>query len=342
MTQQKFPDSRQLLKELNDKRLHNIYLFLGEEEGEKEKIISKIIDTAITDDNDKNYSTGRFHAEYDEINSAVEFLSSGSMFSSAKVCVLLNINTLKSRSKESELVDNMLGAIPESNILIMTSPENRIPPVIDKKHIGKIRVIQFWRFFEKDITNYIVKSLRKRSIEIHRHGIELLIDLTGRDIKKIDEALFKIINSGENHITVDLIRQLIPDEKEISVFAFIDSLFQKDDNSIRNLIKVLEAGNHELAVLKLIMREAELIEKYHSLIINKYGSESALQEIGISRKFQKQFLLCANRFTRQEIKEIFYLIYLTDYRLKSYNYSGNLLSNPLFNLVSQILIQRTS
>ena len=108
MSFQKFPDSRQLLVELKDKKLRKIYLFLGEEDGEKEKIIRKIIDMAIADDDEKNYSTGRFHMEYDEINSAIEFVSSGSMFSRTKVCVILNVNSIKARSKEAQLFNNLL------------------------------------------------------------------------------------------------------------------------------------------------------------------------------------------------------------------------------------------
>lgn len=341
MAFQKFADSRQLLVELKNKKLRKIYLFLGEEDGEKEKIIRKITDMVIADEEEKNYSTGRFHMEYDEINQAIEFVSSGSMFSQTKVCVILNISSIKARSKEAELFNNLLEAIPESNILIMTSPENKIPAVIKKNHIDTIKIVQFWRLFEKDIANYIIKSLKNNGVEIHKHAIELFIDFTGRNIKKVDEALFKIINSGEKNITIDLIRQLIPDEKEVSVFAFVDSLFQKDNNSFRNLVKVLDAGNHELAVLKLIMREAELIEKYHNLIQNRVSSDSALQEIGISQRNRKQFLDCAEQFTIDDIKKIFFLIYMTDYRLKSYNYAGNLPANPLFNLVSEMLSQKT-
>ncbi|MBN2038750.1 MAG: DNA polymerase III subunit delta [Spirochaetes bacterium] len=340
MALQKFPDSRQLLAELKNQKISGIYLFLGEEDGEKEKIIQKITDMAITNEEEKNYSTGRFHAEYDELNQAVEFVSSGSMFSETKVCVILNINSIKSKGNEAGLFDNLLETLPDSNILIMTSPENKVPAVIDKKYIQKIKIYQFWRFFEKDISNYIIKSLKKYNIEIHIKAVELFIDFTGRDVKKVDEALFKIINSGEKNITIDLVRQLIPDDKDVSVFAFIDSLFQKDFNSFRNLVKVLDHGNHELAVLKLIMREAELIEKYLTLLKNRVSSDSALMEIGISQRNRKQFLDCAGCFTIEDIKKIFFLIYLTDYRLKSYNYSSNLQANPLFIFVSELLTQK--
>ena len=47
MAYKKYPTSKQLERDLNTNRLENIYLFLGEEEGEKEKIIKKIIDKKI-------------------------------------------------------------------------------------------------------------------------------------------------------------------------------------------------------------------------------------------------------------------------------------------------------
>jgi DNA polymerase III delta subunit len=338
MAFQKFPNSKQLLAELNSNKLSNIYLFLGEEDGEKEKVITKIIDLSIKDQNEKNYSSGRFHLESDELNNAAEFVISESMFSEKKVCIMLNVNSLKAKGGDKELLNEIITTLPDSNIIIMTSTENKVPAVLDNNSLKKIKTVQFWKFFDSDISTYVYNRIKKNNLDADRSAIIHLIDLTGRDIRKIDEAVETIIETGEKHITTGIIDKYISDTKEVSVFEFIDALFQKDKNAFFQLAKVIDSGTHELTVLKLIMRQAELIEKYLSLSKSGLSSDDALQETGISPKNTNNFIVCTQKFSLNSIKKIFPLIYNTDQRIKSSGYSDNLASNPIFELITDIFL----
>jgi DNA polymerase III delta subunit len=338
MAYQKFPNSKQLLTELNSKKLDKIYLFLGEEEGEKEKAINKIIDLSIKDQDEKSYSTGRFHLESEELNNAAEFAVSESMFSEKKICVMLNVNSLKAKGGDKELLKEIINTLPDSNILIMTSQENKVPSAIDSGILGKIKTVQFWKLFDSDIAAYAYNKFKKNNLEADRTAIRRLIELTGRDIRKLDEAVEMIIESGEKQITLVVIDKFVSDTKEVSVFEFIEALFQKDKNSFFQLSRVLDSGIHELTILKLIMRQAELIEKYFYLVKDGMSTEAALQETGINSKNTKSFISSTQCFSRESIKNIFPLIYSTDQRIKSSIYSDNLASNPVFELVTDILL----
>ena len=339
---QKFPNSKILSIDLESKKLEKVYLFLGEEEGEKDKLIEKIIDIAINNPDEKTYSTRRFHAESDEFSDAMEFALTESMFSEKKVCIILNINSIKSKSIEKLQLSEIIKTIPETNILIMTSIENKLPSIIDINDINKIKVFQFWKFFENDVAGYIITSIRKNRLEINRAAVNRLIDLTGRDIKKIDEAIEILIGTGEKIITEEIILQYIQDTKDVSIFEFIDSLFQKDKKVFPQLVKILDNGIHELVLLKMIMRQAELIEKYNFFISNNLNSESAITEIGIDQRNKKNFLDCANGFSSDTIKNVFILIHKADQRIKSFNYSNNLMSNPIFELITEMLLSKST
>jgi DNA polymerase III delta subunit len=338
MAYQKFPNSKQLMAELNSNKLERIYLFLGEEEGEKDKIINKIIDLKIKGQDEKNYSTRRFHLESGEFQDAAEFAMSASMFSESKVCIMLNIDSLKTKSEDKRLLSELLNTLPDSNIIIMTCQENKLPSIIDNKDINKIKTVQFWRFFDNDISTYIINSIRKKDMKIDMAAVNHLINLTGRDIKKIDDALEILTDSGEKSITPEIIKMYISDTKDVSVFEFVDSLFQKDKNCFLQLAKVLDNGTHELALLKLIMKQAELIEKYNHLTKTDLNSEAAMQQIGINPRNTKTFLESAKRFPSDSIKIIFPLIHEADRRIKSSIFSNNLASNPIFELVTDMLL----
>ena len=341
MAYQKFPTSKQLLQDLNSNKLDKIYLFIGEEEGEKEKLINRIIDMAIKDPGDKVYSTRRFHIDNDEFFEAVEFAMTGSMFSEHKVCVMLNINSIKPRDENKTLLSELIENLPEHNTLIITSPENKIPSVLIPaagKDLKGIKIIQFWRYFDNDIASYAVNSIKKKGLEIERTAVNYLITLTGRDIKKIDEAIETIVSAGEKSVTAAVIKEYINDDKDVSAFEFIDKLFQKKDEAFFHLSKVLDSGTHELALLKLVMRQAELIEKYIYLANNNENIDAAAQEIGINPRNKKNFIDCANSFSSESIKSVFHLIHRADQRIKTGNYSENLASNPIFELVTDMIL----
>jgi DNA polymerase III delta subunit len=200
--------------------------------------------------------------------------------------------------------------------------------------------VQFWKLFENDFRNYVINAIKSKNFEINSEAVKLLIDLTGRDIKKVDEAIFKLLNSGEKLITVDIIRYMIPDTKEVSVFEFIDSLFQKSRNAFHDLVKILESDNNELMILKLIVRQAELIEKYLYLTNKNTSGSAALQEIGISQRNTDIFLKCVRNYTLSTIRDVFPVIHKADQSLKSYGYSGSISFNPLFDLVSSMLLHK--
>ena len=338
MAFQKFQTSKQLAAELNSNKLEKIYLFLGEEEGEKDKIINKIIGMRIKSEEEKEYSVRRFHLESGEFHEAAEFALSASMFSESKICIMLNIDSLKSKSEDKGILAEMLHTLPDHNILIMTSPENKAPSVIDSKAVSKIKTVQFWRLFDNDVSTYIISSMRKHDMKIEASAVNQLIGLTGRDIKKIDEAIEILLDSGEKYITHAVIKEYINDAKDVTIFEFIDSLFKKDRNCFSQLAKVLDSGTHELALLKLIMRQAELIEKYNYLTKNGLNSEAALEQIGVSTRNTKTFLECVKKFPSDSINKLFPFIHEADQRVKSSKYSNNLASSPVFELAINLFL----
>jgi DNA polymerase III delta subunit len=95
----KYPNSKKLMADLAKKDLRRMYLFMGEEEGEKDKCIAAISSILFSSQGDAGIYTGRFHCENDELMQAADFALSGSMFSPARLCVMYNIDGVKGERK---------------------------------------------------------------------------------------------------------------------------------------------------------------------------------------------------------------------------------------------------
>ena len=134
----KYPTSKQLSKELEKNKLENIYIFLGEEDGEKEKIIEKILEIIFKDNKDKKNHIGKFNIyNNDDLISAADFALSGSMFSSEKACIIKNINNIKSADSSKLVFNDLISNLPLSTTLIMTSDKNKV--AVGKKILERTR-----------------------------------------------------------------------------------------------------------------------------------------------------------------------------------------------------------
>ena len=202
----------------------------------------------------------------------------------------------------------MLSGIAEGTLVVFTSSKNQPPAFLTKKHEDKISIIQFWKYFDSDLYTYISKALKDKKISYEENIVPLLIEYTGNDIKKIDEALDALeYTSGDLHVTPEIIKEIVGYTREITVFDFIDSLFQREKRSLDFLKMLLEQGTAELLILNLIAKHTETMEKYYQCIAEHDTPDEAMKKIGMAapQKRKERFYSSVSKFNSNKIKKIF-------------------------------------
>jgi len=335
----KHANSKQLKIELSKKIFNNIYLFLGEEEGDKDKIIDIITNHYFTNQEDRRNYTGRYNFENNEdFLSGVDFTLSSSMFSNHKVSILKNIDSVKISKLNKEILSDMVENLPESTTLIMTTGKNKIPSILLKSALKKIKTYIFWKLFDNELAGYAGSELKKNKIEIEPGLIQMLIELTGNNIKKVDEAIEVLKYSGEKIISKNILNNIIKDTKSTTVFEFIDLLFKKKKKSLQLLKKLIEDGIPSLQILYWIINQTQMMEKYYSYLEDKVSIDEAMGKSGVYGRKTQSFMQHINYYSSESVKKIFPLISAADLKIKSTSPSDNLLSNPIFELTSSILL----
>jgi len=345
MALKKYPASRQFTAELEKGVKEKVFLFLGEEEGEKDKVINTMLSRIFKNNEDRVQNTGRYYINEDKNSqedfTAADFALSGSMFSDRRACIIRNIENIKVNDTVKNIMDDMMTSIPDGTLIIMTSSANQAPAWIEKKYESIVHTVQFWKNFDSDLLNYIRKNLNDKKITFEDRIIHLLIALTGNDIKKIDEMLDMIsLTAKDVPLNETLIRDLAGEMREITVFEFTDSLFLKEKKSLLFLKKLLDDGTAELLILNMITRQADTIEKYYTLLDEKNNREEALAKLGLatSKLKQEKFTSMIKKTDRENLKKIYPLAAKAEYSLKSSSTGASIISNPVFILASEILL----
>lgn len=334
----KYPPSRQLMADLQKKKFEKKYLFLGEEESEKDKAIDIIRKTLLPGEEDRRNYSGIFHIENDEFAAGVDFALSSSMFGPGRFCVMRNIDSLKSSQASQNLLRDLLSTLPDSTTLVMTSIKTASPSIIKEDLLGSISTFQFWKPFDRDIMTYIRSSLKKDSIDIDEEAVALIVERTGSDMRKIDEALDLLrFGKGRGSVDATVVRNLIEDSHESSIFRFIDLLFLKKRACIAELKKLLEEGTAELLILNRVAHQAEMLERYHISIGSGQGTEQAIKSAGVYIKKQADFIESSTIFPPEAVRKIFPLIARADRSLKSSRTTDHLTANPVLELCVSIL-----
>ncbi len=346
MALKKYQTSKQFASELSKGVKEKVFLFLGEEEGEKDKVINTILSALFKENEDRLQNTGRYYISddknaQDEFTAAADFALSGSMFSNSRACIIRNIEYIKITDTIKNIMDDMMTSTPEGTIIIITSMANQAPAFIEKKYENLVRIVQFWKNFDSDLLNYIRKNLTDKKISFDEKIIPLLIELTGNDIKKIDEMLDMIsLTSKDIPLNETFIRDIAGETREITVFEFVDSLFLKERRALSYLKKLIDDGIAELLILNMIIRQTDSIEKYFTLLDEKNNQEEAFTKLGlaVSKLKREKFAAMLKRTNRETLSKIYPLIAKTEYSIKSSGLGSSLISNPVFVLASEMLL----
>ena len=232
----------------------------------------------------------------------------------------------------------MVRELPDSTLLILISGENNPPKFMSEDIVGRLQAVVFWRLYENELQTHIMQAFKEKGRIIESGAARRIVSLTGRDLKKVDAAIDRILTgTDENPVGEKTVISLIADEKEISIFELIDAILKRRKDSLNLLKKVLDEGSADLQVLALLEREAKRIELYHDLKGKGLSHDDALGELHINPRGMDDFLAYLKIFPEHKIREFMVLLSRADYAAKSASGSSSILSSPIAGIIAEIL-----
>jgi hypothetical protein len=130
---------------------------------------------------------------------------------------------------------------------------------------------------------------------------------------------------------------LINDGSKISIYEFINKLFCKDAKSLSILKNLINEGIAEGRIIFEIIKHLEKIEKYHQYLKTGLKSSEAVMKCGIFSKNTEAFLIHTRSFYEIKINKIYSATVKCDLVRKMQSRHSELISNPLLQLVNEIV-----
>lgn len=191
-----------------------------------------------------------------------------------------------------EALQQYLRVLPETTVLVLREPKSlpaRHPVMTLATELAREKppraVVREFRVPREDqLGAWVQRRARERGGRIERDAAETLAAFVGRDLRRLDQEIIKLVTYAGAGETIDLevVQALVPDTKAGSIFDFVDAVARRETSpAISVLHRLLEEGYPPLALLTQIARQLRTIIQVKELQLKGYTPPQAAGELNL-------------------------------------------------------------
>jgi DNA polymerase-3 subunit delta len=171
-----------------------------------------------------------------------------------------------------------------------------------------------------DLLRWLGERARLLDVRIDRDTMQHLVDFVGNDSRALVTELTKLatyVGKG-GRITREVIDMLVQDNQEHNLFAFIDSLSQRQSGAaLRGLRELLAEGQAAAYILFMLMRQVRILLGVQELAAQRMRADAIAAQLGQKPFVVKKALGQVRSFSRSELEHLHDRLLETDHAIKT-------------------------
>jgi DNA polymerase-3 subunit delta len=229
-------------------------------------------------------------------------------------------------AKREMLLDKLteyLGQLPETTRLVFVE-EKPLPASHPILRLAEGDARGYAKRFDppdaKALPRWIVERVRKHGGEIEPRAAAQLAAAVDADLRLLDQEVIKLVTyvNAERPITAEDVEEIVPYAQAAVIFDLVDALGRRDGRTAaQTLHRLLDAGEHPLGLLAMIVRQFRLLIQVKELKAEGANAQTIAKELGIhpfpARKLHGQ----AAHFTAAQLEAVYRHLLETDVGIKS-------------------------
>jgi len=216
-----------------------------------------------------------------------------------------------------------LPRLPDTTRLVFV--EDR--PLPARHPILKLAQQEAWGYVKRfdapearTLPSWVEKRVRKHGGEIEPRAAAHLATVVGDDLRLLDQEIVKLVTytNAERAITREDVDTVVPYAQAAVVFDMVDALGRRDGRTAaQTLHRLLDAGEHPLGLLAMIVRQFRLLIQVKELKSERATPRDIAQVLKLhpfpARKLYNQ----ATHFTAAQLETVYRHLLDTDVAIKS-------------------------
>lgn len=335
-----------LIKEFNEEKFDNVYLFYGEEQYIIDNLIDylvKKIDPVYRDFNVKFLDWEDYNLE--DILANLETLP----FMGDHTFTIVSHGEKMNKElsdQETESLRNYIKSPNKTSVLIFLANKMDKRKKMYKMLKKDARIEEFRKLNSKELKKWINKYITDHEKKIKSQDLIYLIETYGYHNKNSDmnlyhisQSLEKIIGFSDNkYITKDIVDRFIEQPIENNIFLLTDALLVNNTEKALDILNVMDIkGEPLMLVLFMIIKQFRTIFKMKILTESGLTAKVASKTIGIHPYAgEKAYKQCRN-INYSQLKKLMKLSIEVDRRSKSTSINMKLLIEHLIGEINSVI-----
>ncbi|MCL4387261.1 MAG: DNA polymerase III subunit delta [Patescibacteria group bacterium] len=227
-------------------------------------------------------------------------------------------NVFKLKKEVLQNFQEFIEKVPEETILIIF--EEGVPDKRESlfKRLVKEKLVQeFSLLLGIELKNWIKKEIARKEGEADSASINLLADFVGNDLWQMNQEIEKLLSFNKK-ITANDIKTLVEAKINASIFDLVDALgLRNKRNAFKKIEDLLEAGENELYILTMIIRQIRNILLVKDLSSQGKSKDEIARIIPLHPFAVKKCLEQSHNFEFKDLKRVYQKLVDTDFAIKS-------------------------
>ncbi len=247
--------------------------------------------------------------------------------------------TPESKAKEIaewQALSNYTKQMPPTSVIILLDGKLSKNNPLFQTLAPIAKVIYFPLLKGKALHHWIQKRVTEGGGTISTGAINLLAQLIGSDLWIMDKEIEKLLLYASNRsITEDMVQQIVPQSREVSVFTLIDAILDGQVQVAYQVMhQLMKEGASASYLLVMIARQLRLMVKAKEA--HQLSRSEAQNKLGLTSDYSLDKTLSqAQAYTLSRLKEVYHKLLETDLAIKTGKYSGDLALDLLITELCQ-------
>ncbi len=318
------------MRQLQQRRLKNIYLIAGEETYLAEKFLSSLLSILGAGDDIQYFDNAS------DMESILQSLDSSPFFSEKNIIIAKNLKLFQSKlsekdKKDENLLIDYLKNIPDYSILILITTQKldkrrKLLKLIDKTgSLVECESLSYW-----NIGDWLNGRLRELNLRFDREAYAYFLEAV-RSMDKIslgflDQELQKLVlytgaeakSTSAEVINLTTLKEVLSSIPEISTFTLWDMLCDKNIASALELFAIQQqSGIHPLRLLSLLVRQVRQLWQVKVFLAKGQNPRQITATLKLHPFITEKIIKQANNFTIEHIEKTLQDLATADYKLKT-------------------------
>jgi DNA polymerase-3 subunit delta len=231
---------------------------------------------------------------------------------------------LANRQKEYlEELTQYLSRLPETTRLVFvedksigkSNPVHRLALADERGHVKEFKPPQ-----RRELNRWIEQRVKKKGGQINAPAVDTLATFVGNDLRLLDQEIEKLVVyvDGARPISEGNVRLLVSYVQEANIFEMVDALGQRNgQRAARLLHQLLDAGEHPLALLGMIVRQFRIMIQVKELSGQGLSQQDMATRLKLHPFVVKKTTRQAMNFSMEQLETVYRRLLETDVAIKT-------------------------